>query len=93
MPLRDGTGPENMGPLTGRGLGNCDSKGVRVSGSAPGRGFFSRRAGGGRGRGFFPRGRGFNYPAETALQEHDVKEEITFLENRLNQLKSFLNKD
>lgn len=26
MPRFNGTGPEGKGPLTGRGLGNCDSK-------------------------------------------------------------------
>jgi len=97
MPRRDGTGPENMGPLTGRGLGNCDSTGSRTTGQATGsglgRGLFAGRGGGGRGRGFFPRGRGFYNPAQTSLPEENIQEEITFLEQRLNQLKSFLKKD
>jgi len=89
MPRRDGTGPESRGPLTGRGLGNCDPSGARISG----RGFFSGRGGGGRGRGFFSRARGYFNPAGTTLQNDEVQEEITFLEQRLNQLKSLLKKD
>ena len=55
MPLRDKTGPLGKGPLTGRGLGNCEGKKPQKSrpigrGSGLGRGM-SQRAPAGRGRG------------------------------------------
>ena len=60
MPFGDATGPAGLGPMTGRGLGNC--AGYSYPGymnSAPGRGYFGRAAfGRGRGRGWFGRGRG-----------------------------------
>jgi len=47
MPLRDKTGPEGKGPLTGRGLGPCgDKEGVVVSRS------FGKGMGRGMGRRF-----------------------------------------
>ena len=55
MPRRDGTGPDNEGPKTGRGLGNCptDKKPVsptrpRPLGPRPGNG--GGRSGGRRGQ-------------------------------------------
>jgi hypothetical protein len=54
MPGGDGTGPQGMGPMTGRAMGYC--AGYTVPGSMNPRGFGSW----GRGRGtFFGRGRGF----------------------------------
>ncbi len=54
MPRLNGTGPNGMGPLTGRGMGNCT--GARGVGTGGGLGF-GRGAGfglglGGRGAGF-----------------------------------------
>lgn len=46
MPMRNGTGPQGMGPMTGRGMGPCHSNG----------GYFSDghcRKGMGRGMGFY----------------------------------------
>jgi len=64
MPRGDRTGPDGLGPMTGRGLGYCagyDSpgytKGVPRGGGGFGRGF-GRGFRGGFGRGF---GRGFGY--------------------------------
>jgi hypothetical protein len=53
MPLGDGTGPQGLGPMTGRGAGHC--AGYSVPGymnPGYGRGFW------GRGRGWFGRGAG-----------------------------------
>lgn len=53
MPRGDGTGPQGMGPMTGRAAGFC--AGYPVSGfanNAPGQGFFGRGRGGGFGGGF-----------------------------------------
>ena len=58
MPRRDGTGPENLGPLTGRGLGNCQPGSTDES--TFGRKFFGRGAYGGNG-GHSYGGRGHNY--------------------------------
>ena len=57
MPRGDGTGPQGMGPMTGRAAGVCG--GYPVPGfmnPAPGRGAWGRGRGVGRGWG---RGRGF----------------------------------
>lgn len=65
MPGRNGTGPEGMGPLTGRGMGNCSSANNVDTNQKPiGRGMGRRlgfaRGQGGRGRGCgMGRGRGF----------------------------------
>ena len=99
----DGTGPEGLGPRTGRGAGYCagyDRPGYMnapVGGKGLARGF---RGGRGRGRG---RGRGFTRPSrsrfrdsETARQEEinylekqkeALKEELTAMENRIAELK------
>jgi len=63
MPRGDGTGPNGLGPMTGRAAGYC--AGYSVPGFANpimGRGGFGRgfgRFGGGRGRGFSPLQGGF----------------------------------
>jgi hypothetical protein len=47
MPAGDRSGPEGMGPMTGRGMGYCsgyDAPGWANQG--PGRGFYGRRGGG-----------------------------------------------
>ena len=49
MPRGDGTGPQGMGPMTGRGAGYCAGYGVP--------GYMNSIGGGGLGRGF-GRGRG-----------------------------------
>ena len=53
MPFGDGTGPNGLGPMTGRGAGYCAGYGMPgYMNPIPGRGYF------GRGRGFFGRGGG-----------------------------------
>jgi len=58
MPGMNGTGPEGMGPQTGRGMGNCSS-GVNVNDNQIPRRGMGQRFGCGRGRGGRGRGRGF----------------------------------
>lgn len=38
MPKRDGTGPMGQGPMTGRGLGNCNNSGKEKFGTGRGMG-------------------------------------------------------
>jgi hypothetical protein len=52
MPKMDGTGPENKGPRTGRGLGRCRKSSATATEEALGRGMGMRRqSGGGQGKG------------------------------------------
>ena len=70
MAYRDGTGPEGLGPLTGRGLGNCTKEGGYAStagyyGSGLGRRGGGRGMGRGMGRGFRPgAGRAYSAPVD-----------------------------
>lgn len=60
MPRGDGTGPQGMGPMTGRAAGICaenDTPGY--ANPLPGRGMGFGRGRGGRGRGFGGGGRGW----------------------------------
>ena len=43
MPKLDGTGPAGMGPLTGRGAGNCNSSNCIYYGTGRGRGLRCRQ--------------------------------------------------
>ena len=47
MPRGDGTGPNGMGPMTGRGMGRCGGGSAASQGRVTGRG---RGQGAGRGR-------------------------------------------
>lgn len=95
MPFGDRTGPESLGPRTGRGLGYCSgyntpgfTKGIpRGMGFGRGRGF-GRGFGYGRGFGF---GRGFGYrwvqnPVETETVNLSKDEQIRILEQELKQI-------
>jgi hypothetical protein len=76
MPFGDRTGPEGLGPMTGRGAGFCAGSGVPGSmNPAFGRGFGGRGRGGGRGwRNWFRATgltgwqRAFGWPASGAPQ-------------------------
>ena len=99
MPGGDGTGPEGLGPMTGRGLGYCTGYN-RPGYASPrfGRGWFGR--GRGWGRGYYARpARGFwqNYPyaaPSASGEEVDVlkdeadalKEELKAIEARIKDL-------
>ena len=91
MPAGDRTGPEGMGPMTGRGAGFCAGFG------APGYMNAGAVAGYGRGRGF-GRGHGFRrfgawgaampYAAPTREQQVDVlKEQSRYLESELKAVR------
>ena len=103
MPRGDGTGPEGLGPQTGRAAGYCagfDAPGYAndfpVRGG--GRGFGcgrGRRRGFGRGRGY--RARGFNNAQPVAnnqqVQENEadyLKREKSALEDELDAVKNRL---
>lgn len=77
MPGLSGTGPQGMGPMSGRGMGNCNPQNSTNNQNSPmfGRGMgFGRRGSFGRGcgRGF---GRGMNY---------SIQDEKEMLEARLD---------
>jgi len=86
MPLGDGTGPDGLGPRTGRGLGYCSGYGrPGYTIAAPGRRFF------GRGRRFW------RAPAQpiTLTKEQEKEEleaEIKDVESELKALKEALKK-
>ncbi|MBN1177251.1 MAG: DUF5320 domain-containing protein [Dehalococcoidales bacterium] len=61
MPAGDRTGPQGMGPMTGRGQGYCSGSGRPGFASLiPGRNWFNFGHGAGRGRGRSMGRRGFN---------------------------------
>lgn len=99
MPRGDGTGPMGMGPMTGRGEGNC--VGYAAPGSANRGVGFGRGVGGGRG--FrrmlcltgMPRWARLGFstamPGEQVLDEKTVlKNQEDFLEKQLQQIKERL---
>jgi hypothetical protein len=100
MPGRNGTGPQGMGPMTGRGMGVCSGNPQPYTGYGYGygRGFgggFARGMGYGRGLGFGGgrfRGRFAGYPAGpvygTALS--DPQSEKTYLEGEANAMQTAL---
>jgi len=102
MPRGNGTGPEGMGPMTGRAAGFCAGFGVPgYANPVGGRGYgmgLGRGRGMGQGRGF---GRGFgrfgatgSYPVNapfepvlTSTQEvESLKQQAEFLQNNLSQI-------
>ena len=101
MPRGDRTGPEGIGPMTGRAMGYCagsDSPGF-VSGTPAfaGRGYgrgFGRGRGYGRGRGSgFGAGRGAYFaaaPTAPVSEEEVTKTQLTELKNLANSLENDL---
>lgn len=88
MPRGDRTGPNGMGPMTGRQAGYCagfDTPGFNNN-------YFGARGGGGFGRGnrFRFRG-GFQNNAYSAAPEYPNVSEKTMLENEIKILKEQLN--
>ncbi len=90
MPAGDKTGPEGMGPMTGRGAGYCSSDDVPgYANPMPGRGlgmgrgqWFRRGRGGGRGR------RRFGYAP--AWDAPPPVQEVGFLKSQAEWLKAQL---
>lgn len=91
MPAYDGNGPQGQGPMTGRGMGNCEGVGPATGyGFGFGRGQ-GRRCGRGMGRG---RGFGFNQPItavdEKTYLENNIKahqNQVQAMQKRLDELK------
>lgn len=97
MAYRDGTGPEGLGPLTGRGLGNCTSKEGISTPSGYYYGYGLGRRGGGRGmargmgRGCRPGyGRRYYPPADKKAALNDEKE---MLKRRLAEIEELIEKN
>ena len=89
MPQGDRTGPNGMGPMTGRAMGFC--AGFNAPGFInPG---FGRGRGLGRGRGFAWRARAFQAAPIQQIQSTVIteKQEKQFLEQELNALKEEMN--
>lgn len=91
MPGRDGRGPLGQGPMTGRGLGNCNPGYSGLGGYGRGRGFF--------GRGFRKFGNWFGFGVnnapvlsaqeESTLLKEDaraIEEELKRIQQRLSEL-------
>jgi len=99
MPRGDGSGPDGMGPVTGRGFGYCtghDHPGYVVPGGM-GRGMGWGRGRGwgrglGRGRGFGWRGRRYgydvpaNYQGNPAYNRLDPQDEKTYIKEEIGGL-------
>ena len=96
MPRGDGTGPNGMGPMTGRAAGYCAGYSTPgfanpIGGFGRGRGFW------GRGRGWFGRGRGFGWarsgywqPPAWQTQPTGSTDEIELLKQQAQDLKDSL---
>lgn len=95
MPRGDGTGPEGMGPMTGRGAGFCEGNDVPGFRSPrPGRGL-GRGFGRGAGRAWRNRIRGSGFPGWRRLawgggapdMDKDPETEKRFLRRQLDAIK------
>jgi hypothetical protein len=73
MPRRDGTGPAGAGSMSGRGMGNCTTKGTTSN-------FVGRGLGIGRGN----KGRGRQ--AFQGNNTQSLEDEIVRLNNRLDEI-------
>ncbi len=77
MPARDNTGPNGMGPMTGRGLGNCRGDN-RIQNQGRGMGYGRGKRGGGGGFGLRNR---FRFGDEEVINTENDR--IADLENAL----------
>lgn len=89
MPRRDGTGPMGAGPMTGRGMGLCNTnRTARLGGFGLGRGL-------GRGLGL-RLGRGLwrsSYVSAPEDEKSMLMEQKKMLEDNLNQINKILSSD
>ena len=97
MPRRNGTGPAGQGPLTGRGLGNCNGAGNAVYGYGYGYGRglgmgmgLGRRAGYGRGFGGYYASAPVPEPVAYVSQKDFLTAQQEDLKNRLEIINSQL---
>ena len=87
MPGYDRTGPNGLGPLTGRGMGDCN---------AAGRGLFRNSRGMGRsmGRGMGQRAQSQinleNEPGYDNSQSDELKNEIQDMQSQISELKEMI---
>lgn len=93
MPRRNGTGPMGLGPMTGRGAGNCSGYGFSRSmnpvGGRGGFGFgrgFGCGFGRGFGRGFYGAGRGQPFNPQAAWGGATAEQEQAALKSQLANL-------
>ncbi len=102
MPRGDRTGPNGMGPMTGRGLGYCNNFASPGFGKMTPRGmggrFFGRRGGFGRGNRYFanpdwdylsPNPPAYDAKSQKAYLESEIKllsEQLEEMKNRLSEL-------
>ncbi|MDC7239723.1 MAG: DUF5320 domain-containing protein [Spirochaetales bacterium] len=95
---RNGMGPENMGPMTGRGMGSCKKNGADVNAQGSfgtgRRGAYGRGRGAGRGcgRGFggpggFGRGMSFGGQSVEGEDVSALLGKIKELESQIKELK------
>src|SRR6056297_888783 len=85
MPRGDRTGPNGMGPMTGRAFGFCAGNNAPGYASAPGPGR-GMAWGGGRGYAGFGRGMAWNRPEAPAAPENRkavLEDEMSALEERM----------
>lgn len=90
MPFRDGSGPNGNGPMTGRGMGNCNPDRDYVDNFCyRGRGMGRRNGGFGRG---YRRGYGFdNYEDRPAYNNKSYLQNIVnYLTDKLTSYKKRL---
>ncbi len=104
MPGRNKTGPEGMGPLTGRRMGICADAESYNYDFQPGLGRGLRRGFAGGGRGFSGRGRGmgsgfrsgFGFSGsqndQNLSDRNAIENEIKMLRNQLSNLEDQLSK-
>ena len=95
MPGFNQTGPQGLGPMTGRGQGVCGNRNMTGAGygTGYGAGYGGRGFGGGRGMGR-GMGRGFGpaaAPAPGTVNETTLQDRARMLEEELNTIKAQLN--
>ena len=91
MPGGNGTGPNGMGPMTGRGAGFCTGNAVPDRGQGLGRGFRLRQGYGGQvgmgARGGWRRGGGYGMPYDAGPTS---EQEVGSLEAQVQHLSGVL---
>lgn len=94
MPGKNQTGPVGLGPLTGRRMGNCAGNTNSELNNGFGRGMrngngrgFNRNSGRGFGRKFaYSDNRNFSNKEAIESEMNVVKEQLSFLEKKLEEL-------
>ncbi len=87
MPQGNATGPNGLGPMTGRGLGACSGSAVNTPcgrGRGGGRGMFAR--GFGMFRGMFPVNQGNIAPVNPENEKELLKNQATILKEQLDNI-------